>query len=166
MRNTIFLIGFMGSGKSYWANVWGKKYNWNICDLDEQIQQYFGMDIPDIFEKLGEAKFREIESELLKKINVDAQQIVSCGGGVPVFFDNMDWMLSNGITIYLKATPQFLQERLLNETSKRPLLSDKKPEELLSFIESKLEKRHSSYERANYVLDVENLSESSLTFLQ
>jgi shikimate kinase len=166
MPNTIFLIGFMGSGKSYWANVWAAKYHLGICDLDEQIQHFFGMDIPDIFEKLGESKFREIESELLKKINVDVRQIVSCGGGVPVFFDNMDWMLEHGNTIYLKASPQFLQERLLNETSKRPLLKDKTPEELLSFIESKLEERESTYERANYVLDVENLSESSLTFLQ
>ena len=166
MRNTIFLIGFMGSGKSYWANIWAKKYNWNVCDLDEQIQQYFGMDIPVIFEKLGEAKFREIESELLKKIEVNAKQIVSCGGGVPVFFDNMDWMLSNGITIYLKGTPQFLQQRLLNETSKRPLLKDKTPEELLSFIKSKLDERESTYERANFVLEVENLSELSLTFLK
>ena len=156
----------MGSGKSYWANIWAKKYNWNVCDLDEQIQQYFGMDIPDIFEKLGEAKFREIESELLKKINVNTQQIVSCGGGVPVFFDNMNWMLSNGITIYLKATPQFLMERLLDETSKRPLLKDKNPKELLTFIETKLEERESAYERANYVLEVENLSELSLTFLK
>ena len=166
MRNTIFLLGFMGSGKSYWANIWSKKYHWYVVDLDEQIQQYFGMDIPDIFEKLGEAKFREIESKLLKKINVNTQQIVSCGGGVPVFFDNMDWMLEHGTTIYLKASPQFLMEKLLNETSKRPLLKDKNPKELLSFIETKLEERESVYERANYVLGVENLSELSLTSLK
>ncbi len=166
MRNTIFLIGFMGSGKSYWANIWAEKYHWPHTDHDELIQQYFGMTIPEIFEKKGEASFRKIESELLKKIDTHKKQIVSCGGGVPVFFDNMDWMLKNGITVYLKATPQYLQKRLLNEMAARPLLKDKNPEELLFFIETKLAEREREYARADLILSVENLSQSSIENLK
>lgn len=158
----IFLIGFMGSGKSHWGRIWAKKHSLSFIDLDEEIEVAFGMKVEDIFEKHSEDKFRELERVHLKKNESRKNVLVSCGGGTPCFFDNMDWMLKNGIVIYLSATDSYILEHVIEETKKRPLLKEVNESELLFFIRNKLNEREPEYRRANYILDTASLHEGSL----
>ncbi|MEO9021316.1 MAG: shikimate kinase [Ginsengibacter sp.] len=166
MKHNIFLIGFMGSGKSHWGHIWALKNGYTFCDLDAEIEKAFGMTVEMIFEKHGEEKFRELERYHLKKIENKKKYLVACGGGTPCFFDNLEWMKNQGKIIYLKATPGYILNRVMDETSKRPLLKEVNTSELLFFIQKKLSEREPFYSKAHHTLEVENLSEDSLCFLE
>ncbi|HJY23543.1 MAG TPA: shikimate kinase, partial [Hanamia sp.] len=116
MNHNIFLIGFMGSGKSYWGKVWAKENGYSFYDLDAKIEQAFKMTVEQIFEKHGEEKFREIERLYLRKFENKKKYLLASGGGTPCFFDNMEWMQQHGLVIYLKASPQYLLEKVMDET--------------------------------------------------
>ncbi|HXS58376.1 MAG TPA: shikimate kinase [Hanamia sp.] len=162
----IFLIGFMGSGKSHWGHIWSLKYGYTFYDLDAQIEAAFGMTVEQIFEKEGEEKFRELERYYLHKLENKKRFLVACGGGTPCFFDNLDWMKNNGRIIYLKAEPEDILSRVVDETLKRPLLKEVNSAELLFFIQQKLKEREPVYLKADHVLDVVKLNGDSLSFLQ
>lgn len=162
----IFLIGFMGSGKSHWGKIWAKKLQMIFVDLDHEIEKVFGMTIEEVFEKHGEEKFRELEKYHLKKNEHKKNLLVSCGGGTPCYFDNMHWMLNNGVVIYLKASDQYILDRVKDETEKRPLLKKVNESELLFFIQSKLKEREPIYQQADYILEVDRLNENSLDHLK
>ena len=162
MLENIFLTGFMGSGKSHWGSVWSKKMGYSFYDLDAQIELAFGMSVEHIFEKEGEDKFREMERMYLQKFGNKKGFLLSCGGGTPCFFDNLEWMQNHGIVIYLKATPDYILKRVIDETAKRPLMKKVNSAELLFFIESKLKERETFYNRADFIFDVEGLTENSL----
>ncbi|MEO5650658.1 MAG: shikimate kinase [Ginsengibacter sp.] len=161
-QQNIFLIGFMGSGKSYWGKIWAKGNGLSFHDLDAHIEQAFEMTIEQIFEKQGEEKFREIERYYLRKFENKKGCLISCGGGTPCFFDNMEWMQQNGKIIYLKASDQYILKRVIDETAKRPLLKEVNSSELLFFIQKKLREREPFYNKAHYILEVETLDENSL----
>ena len=156
----------MGSGKSHWGRVWALKNGYSFYDLDAQIESAFKMTVEEIFEKEGEEKFRELERYYLRKLGNKKKYLLSCGGGTPCFFDNMEWMQSHGEIIYLKASPQYILERVMDETLKRPLLKEVNPSELLFFIQQKLKEREPVYLKAHHVLEVEELTEDSLAFIQ
>lgn len=158
----IFLIGFMGSGKSHWGRIWAKRHQFSFTDLDEEIELAFGMKVEDIFEKHSEDKFRELERFHLKKNENGKNLLVSCGGGTPCFFDNMEWMLQNGIVVYLQATDRYILDHVIEETKKRPLLKEVNESELLFFIRKKLTEREPVYRSANYILDTTSINEESL----
>ncbi len=158
----IFLIGFMGSGKSHWGRIWAKRHQLTFSDIDEEIELATGMTVEVIFEKHSEDKFRELERSHLRKNGKGKNHLVSCGGGTPCFFDNMDWMLKNGIVVYLSATDRFILDHVIEETKKRPLLKEVNESELLFFINKKLAEREPVYRRANYILDTATLTEESL----
>jgi shikimate kinase len=122
--------------------------------------------ISEIFEKEGEEKFRELERYHLRKLENKKKYLLSCGGGTPCFFDNLQWMQSQGEIIYLKAKPEYILEKVLDETLKRPLLKEVNSSELLFFIQQKLKEREPVYLKAHHSLDTATLSESSLDFLQ
>ncbi len=161
----IFLIGFMGSGKTHWGKIWANRYGLQFFDHDEMIEQREQKTIDAIFERYGEDLFREKESALLKTFFQKDNAIIACGGGAPCFFDNMQWMNENGITIYLKATPAQIAERVINEKDKRPLLKKLNNGELLSFIEQKLTEREPFYNQAKIILPIEVLNTDSLLTL-
>ena len=166
VNTNIFLIGFMGSGKSYWGHKWALKNSHTFYDLDAEIEKAFGMAIEKIFEKHGEEKFRELERYHLQKFESKKSCLIACGGGAPCFFDNLDWMKQHGTIIYLKASPKYILMRIMDETSKRPLLKQVNSSELLFFIEKKLKEREPVYLKADYILDVEKLDNDSLNFLK
>lgn len=155
----------MGSGKSHWGRIWALKHEYSFYDLDEEIEKDFKMTVEQIFEKEGEDKFRELEKHYLRKAGDKKKYLISCGGGTPCFFDNMEWMQQHGEVIYLKATPQYILERVIDETLKRPLLKEVHPSQLLSFVRGKLKEREPVYLKAHHVLKVEELTENSLAFL-
>lgn len=159
----IFLIGFMGSGKSHWGKIWSEVVGIPFADLDAEIEKAAGMKIEEIFEKQGEKVFRTLEKEQLRKFEKVNNHLVACGGGTPCFHDNMAWMLGNGLVIYLKATPQYILSRVMDEREKRPLLKRLNASEVLYFIEQKLNEREPFYEKAHQVLDVEQLGHHTLS---
>jgi shikimate kinase len=144
----IFLIGFMGSGKSTTGKQLASRLTWSFMDLDEQIENLTGMKIPEIFSQKGEPYFRQIESEVLRKTIPESKTIISTGGGTPCYEDNMDFMLANGLTVYLRMTPSRLKIRLLNSTHERPLLKNIDEKSLSDFIAQKLTEREKWYRRA------------------
>jgi len=163
MKLKIFLIGFMGSGKSHWGRIWAGKNLLTFYDLDEQIEKTVGESIANIFEKKGEENFREMERYVLRKFDVKNNFVMACGGGTPCFFENIQWMNEQGITIYLQASPPEILEKIMNETEERPLLKKLNSSELLFFIEQKLKEREPFYKQATQILDTSALTVTSLS---
>jgi shikimate kinase len=161
----VFLIGFMGSGKTYWGKVWAKKMGLAFYDLDEIIEAKEGKSIAAIFEKEGEDYFRKAETEALHTFSEKDGCIIACGGGAACFNDNMQWMNENGITVYLSATPQYILTRVKEEKGKRPLINKLNEAELLFFIEQKLKEREPFYNQASFILPVTALNDDSISTL-
>lgn len=150
-KERIFLIGFMGCGKSYTGQRLADLLDYRFLDLDDHIEARAGMDISTIFAREGEDGFRQRERQALHDMAQIDRVVVACGGGAPCFFDNMAWMNQHGLTIYLEATPQLLAERLHPGREHRPLLAALSDSELLSFIEQKLQKRQTYYQQAHLI---------------
>lgn len=155
----IFLIGFMGSGKTFWGREWSKKYKLSFFDLDEIIETAEKKSIASIFEEEGEDFFRKIETVALKTFSQKDNCIIACGGGTPCFADNIQWMNENGKTVYLAASPQYIYDRVMNEQGKRPLVKNLNHAELLFFIEQKLKEREPFYNQAAVILPVEGMAD-------
>jgi shikimate kinase len=156
-----FLIGFMGSGKSYWGRQWAPQIGYDFYDLDDLIELQENKAVLDIFENKGEDYFRLKEAELLRSLAKHDNCIIACGGGTACFYDNIDWMNENGYTIYLSAPPSYLLEKIKNELEKRPLVKNFNEAEVLFFIEKKLKERLPFYERANKTIEVTNIDDKT-----
>ena len=149
----IYIIGFMGSGKTTAGKKIASLLGWSFIDLDKRIEEHTGKSIPELFSYHGEEYFRSVESEVLKELESQADTVISTGGGTPCFCDNMDFMLETGLTLYLKLTPEQLKSRLEQEGGGRPLLKDIDNNNLQSFIEDKLALREKYYSRAEIVVN-------------
>lgn len=125
----------------------------NFIDLDEYIEKKEGKSIPKIFSTEGEKAFRQMEAENLRLLQYIPDSIISMGGGAPCFHDNMTWMNQNGLTVYLKQSPEFLFSRLKNSRGKRPLVSGLSKKELFEYITKTLGDREPCYEQAKLILD-------------
>ena len=158
----VYIIGFMGSGKSTAGRRIASALEWKFTDLDRIIEERAGKTIQQIFSQDGEAHFRELESEVLRSMGNISDTVISTGGGTPCHGSNMDFMLESGLTIYLKMTPGQLTQRLLNSTGERPLLKNIPDDRLICFIEEKLAYREKWYSRADIIaqgidLDIKDL---------
>jgi len=149
----IFLIGFMGSGKTTLGRKLATRMGYEFIDLDHKLEQRVELSIAEYFTLFGEDSFRKLESEVLKKTLYPENAIVSTGGGLPCFFDNMDWMKKNGRTVYIKLPPKTLADRLEHGKEDRPLLQEKHGDALVAFIEQKLAEREGFYAEANIIAD-------------
>ena len=158
----IFLIGFMGTGKSHWGKIWASQHKLKFIDLDNEIEKKTGLRVDEIFEIKGEDYFRIVEAETLIEMQQYDNCIIACGGGTPCFKNNIDWMNNNGTTIFLNATPSKLLENILNDNKERPLLKKTNKGELLFFIEMKLKERIDFYNKANVRLEVFDLNTNSI----
>ncbi|MEO6229806.1 MAG: shikimate kinase [Ferruginibacter sp.] len=161
-KSNIFLIGFMGSGKSHWGKIWAEENKCSFVDLDEVIEKMAGRSIAQIFEINGEDYFRKLEAETLRSCASLQNTLIASGGGTPCYYDNMEWMNANGITIYLTCTAQDVLKRVAEEQEKRPLIKKLNPAELLFFIEQKLAERFPFYSRATYTVSSNTLTPASL----
>jgi shikimate kinase len=155
----IFLIGFMGSGKTHWGGQLSQKLNLPFFDMDEQIVNSEGKSINEIFEKFGEEYFRLKEKGILHAITeTHVSFVMACGGGSPCYFNNIDYMNQAGTTIWLNTPLTILFQRLLKEQDKRPLLKNLSDDQVMSFIIKKFSDRKIYYEQADVVVDDENIS--------
>lgn len=165
MQNLIFLIGFMGSGKSTIGKKMARELGYSFLDLDTMIENKFRITIPSIFSRFDEDAFRKIEHETLKQTFDVKDHVIATGGGTPCFYNNMDLINKNGISIYLKMLPESLHVRLEQSKKKRPLIEQNQPDKILEYIEQQLWKRKFFYEKANYTVDGEKIEASQLADL-
>lgn len=144
----IFLVGFMGCGKSYIGRTIAPQLDYEYIDSDKFIEEKEGVSIKEIFEQKGEAYFRQLEHEFLVSLEIDKNIIVSTGGGMPCFTNNMALMNEKGLTIYLNRSKDIVIPRLLKGQHKRPLIAHLNKEQLEKFYNEKLESRKAFYEQA------------------
>ncbi|MBQ8656835.1 MAG: shikimate kinase [Prevotella sp.] len=150
----IILIGYMGSGKTTVGRALAKELGMQFYDLDWYIESRRRKTVPQLFAEKGEQGFREIERFMLHEVAEFEDVVISCGGGTPCFFDNMDYLNQQGDVVWLKATPEVLYKHLLMGKTERPLLKGKTPDELITFIRQQLEQRELFYGKAQHVVDV------------
>ena len=144
----VFLIGFMGSGKSTTGKRLAQRLGYSFLDTDQQIVEQFGMTVNEIFDQQGENAFRQMETKLIEELALEDKIVVSTGGGLPCHGSNMETMNNTGITVYLKADSDALYYRLKHRKFKRPLIRKLSDNELKSYIEQKLTEREPWYEQA------------------
>lgn len=149
----IFLIGFMGSGKTFLGEKLTALLGWSFIDLDGVVERAAGKSIPEIFAENGEIAFRELEREALFSVFSLEKVVVATGGGTPCFFENMARMNAHGRTIYLKTPADLLARRLELQRASRPLLASLSAAELLPFIEKRLAERSPYYMQARWVIE-------------
>lgn len=161
----IFLIGMMGTGKSHWAEKWAKKTGTGHYDLDHLIELAEGESIAGIFAEKGEAYFRQLESDNLRRFATKQGFVLATGGGTPCSPGNMQWMNSNGITIWLDEPLEILVGRLKEGKAQRPLIRDLEDHELYAFLDKKLTERRPFYSQAQYRLGHKEISNKSLDII-
>ena len=144
----------MGSGKTTIGRLLAKELCFDFIDTDSFIEVQQGMTIAEIFELHGEAAFRKMEHKLLLELQSYGSAVISTGGGMPCYNDNMDIMLSYGKVAYLKTSPQALAQRLIISQNERPLIKGKTETELLQYITEQLSKREPIYNRANIIISL------------
>jgi shikimate kinase len=158
----IYIIGFMGSGKTTAGKKLASSLKWNFLDLDIEIEHKTGKSINDIFSDYGEEHFRKLEAELLTSIITEKDTIISTGGGTPCYGNNMEFMLKTGLVIYIRMTPGQLKSRLESSSISRPLINNLKDSELLQFISDRLSEREKYYLRASVIVNGIDLDISAL----
>jgi shikimate kinase len=158
----IFLIGFMFSGKSTVGKKLASIMNYNFIDTDKYFEDKYKISIFDFFEKFGEEMFRKFEHDILKELVVKDNVIISTGGGLPCFNDNMDIINKEGISIYLEMPYNAIINRQKNSKQKRPLLKNKTQEEIELYLKALLTKREPIYKKSKITIDAQNIDFYSL----
>jgi len=159
----IYLIGFMGCGKSTAGKKLANKLEYSFLDIDEMIQKEEDTTIEKIFQDYGEGYFRQLENKYLRKLNEKSgNYIIATGGGLPCHDGNIDYINKHGLAIYLKMNTGQLFYRLKHAKKKRPLLQNKTEDEVVEYIESKLKEREPFYSKAKIVFDAFNMRISEL----
>lgn len=151
----VFLVGFMGSGKTTIGLEIAKALDIDFFDMDELIQDQQAMTISEIFRNYGQDYFRALERDMIRDFgqSFDGDVVIATGGGAPCFFDNIEQMNQIGTTVYLNLQPATLLERLEGEADGRPLIAGKTSEEMLDLINKMHEQRAPYYEKSSYVVD-------------
>ena len=158
----IFLVGFMGAGKSVVGRRLAKSLNLSFYDLDEEIESHYKMSVSAIFQKYDEACFRKLETSVLESFANKDNFVLSCGGGTPCFGENMAFMNSIGTTIYIKLSTDELVGRISSSYHKRPLTEGKSDEELASYVDAMLKKREPFYSMAKITVDASGTDKETL----
>lgn len=157
----IFLIGYMGAGKTTLGKAFSRELGLTFIDLDWYIEERFHKTVQQLFSERGEQGFRELERKMLHEVAEFEDVVISAGGGTPCFFDNMDYMNACGDTVFLQVEPEVLFRRLKVAKQQRPLLANKSDEELMNFICEALQKRHPFYSQAKLLFRADELEDKS-----
>ncbi len=150
----VILIGYMGAGKTTVGKALAAALGLVFYDLDWYITMRYRKSVSEIFAERGEEGFRDLERRMLHEVAEFENVVISCGGGTPCFYDNMEYMNTLADTIYLKAEPDVLAMHLKMGKGKRPLIEGKTPEELEEYIQKSLLEREQYYTKAKYTIDI------------
>jgi len=159
----VFLIGFMGCGKTTFGRKLAKQLEWDFIDLDDYIESDQKASIQEIFSDKGEAYFRGLESNALEEASKWNKTVISTGGGTPCFNNNISYINNIGLSIYIKLSPEVLKSRLEGGKSKRPLIANLSDAELLSFIKNKLAERSEDYSKSEIIFEYSIDKEANFT---
>lgn len=154
----IFLIGFMGSGKTTWGRQLAESLQLQFVDLDAEIEQKEGKKISELFHLHGEIFFRRLEASCLRECVLKDDFVMACGGGTPCFHDNMALLNTRGITIWLNPPVEVLVERLAQDNGVRPLLKEMDADQRRSYIVATLAQRKEYYQQAKLAVDTSQLN--------
>lgn len=155
----IFLIGFMGCGKTHWGKLLSQKLSVPFFDLDEKIVEHEGKSVTEIFEKEGEEYFRLLEKDVLHLLSESHESFVmATGGGTPCFYNNIDYLKKQGTVVWINCSTDCLYNRLIKEKKQRPLLKNIPDAELRAYIIKKYSGRKIFYQQAAVILPEENLT--------
>lgn len=155
----IFIIGYMGCGKTTFGKALSAATGIPFIDLDFYIEQRYHATVREIFDRYGEDGFRKIEKEMLHEVADFEDTIISCGGGTPCFFDNVDHMNEHGTTVWLQACQECLFSRLIRKREKRPLLAGHTDDEIREIISEQLKKREPFYSKAKVIWKGDSLED-------
>jgi shikimate kinase len=159
----IFLIGFMGCGKTHWGKLLSQKLNVPFYDLDEKIVEHEGKSIPEVFAAEGEEHFRLLEKDVLHLLSENHENFVmATGGGTPCFFNNIDYLKRQGTVVWINCSTDCLYHRLVKEKNKRPLIANIADAELKSYIIKKYSSRKIFYQQATVILPEEVITIENL----
>lgn len=159
----IFLIGFMGCGKTHWGKILSEKLHVPFFDLDEKIVEQQGKSISEIFEEEGEEHFRLLEKDVLHLLTESHENFVmATGGGTPCFYNNIDYLKKQGTVVWINCSTDCLYKRLIKEKEKRPLIKNISEEELKSYIIKKYSSRKIFYQQATVILPEEVITIENL----
>ncbi len=165
MQLPIYLVGYMGAGKTTVGRLLAEKLGWRFVDLDEAFRQIHGYSTAEYIRQFGIEDFRYKEKYVLEDLadQVPYEKVIyATGGGYPCWEDNMECLRELGTSIYIRWSPEHLAKRLsLTDLSERPVLQGRSEEELLAFIAPQLEAREPFYRKANHILDVDICDENS-----
>ncbi len=161
----IYIVGYMGAGKTTAARRLAQRMGWEVVDTDALFEEKYKISVNDFFNKYDEPLYRKLESEVLKATESLDHVVVSTGGGTACFFDNMDWMNQHGLTVFLRISPQAAVDRVIHSRHKRPLVEGKSEEELTEFVNQHYASRLPFYEQARITaksedFDIERLMEA------
>lgn len=159
MRPPLFILGYMACGKTTFGRALARATGREFIDLDFYIEQRFHKSIPEIFAVRGENDFRRMESAMLREVGEFENVIIACGGGTPCFNDNMDYMLGQGTTLFLEASEEKIVSRLIENSSRRPLMAGKKPDEIRPVRKRRTAGRMPCYTRAHLRFSGEELED-------
>lgn len=148
----IYLVGYMGCGKSTLGRLLAATLKLSFIDLDTFLEEKYFRTIPRIFAEEGEAGFRLKEQKVLHEVAAFDNIVVATGGGAPCFFDNMEVMNNSGYCIFLDVDTSTLVNRLMHAKTERPIIKGKSADELYHFIEEMMQKRRPFYEKAHFIL--------------
>ena len=161
----VFLIGYMGCGKTTLGEVLARQMDFRFIDLDGFIEERQGLTVTEIFDEMGENRFRELENEALHKVAVMSDVIVGCGGGTPCHSNNMALMNRAGITVWLTTSPERITARLLlpEEKCKRPKVAHLPDEEVLPLVQGELQSRSPYYGQSQLQFDSTDIETAEAT---
>ena len=158
----VYLIGYMGSGKTTVGKKLARALDYSFVDLDYLIEEEQGQSISKIFDEQGEDAFREIEKLELHKTFSLNDTVVSLGGGTPCYFDNLEQINKHGRSVYLKLSAASLASRLQNSKTPRPIIKGLSDGELFEFVQQQLGEREQFYNRSHLLIKGENLKVQEL----
>jgi len=158
----IYLVGFMGAGKTTVGKKLARKLGYTFYDIDKAFEHKYKTTVDLFFHKYGETVFRQLEHELLVSTFAFKNTVISTGGGTPCFHNGMNLINQNGVSLYIKLSPEALYRRLTEAKKRRPLVAKKSEDELRQFIKNKLEEREPYYQQAQHQISGISVNINSL----
>ena len=152
----IYLVGYMGAGKTTAAKRIATRLGWDVADTDAMFEEKYRISIHDFFQKYDEPLFRKLESEILKSTENMENTVISTGGGLACHCDNMEWMNRHGLTVFMRISPEAAADRILHSKRKRPLTDNKNEVELAEYIRQHYAERLPFYEQAKITVKSED----------